>query len=598
MNDEVLLLSKILAIFWGLATTVYFLLSSSDFDAHSMLVYRRIVVPWSIQGGLFCFLFIGFPYWKKSIFQYSSPSSLKLLVSQDVSYKRLDTFPWIHSQKPMNLSDDDLNDTIVILKFWTSGCINCQNTQHRIQTLQSKYGSSKLIIIGIHSGKFERENDAMFVQESMQQLNITYPVVVDSEEHELFKQFGVTGWPTFVAVKPLSIDARKDKARARILSTFIGEGSLNDLEKFLEENLPGSADVNLPYRANSTRSESDGYMVKAPSYVDFDSLTGRIFLSDTGNNRVLVLNSSGQCLYTFGGTEAGYKDGNSPKFRCPRGLVYDSSSDCIFVCDTGNHSIRCINMGTQIVSTLCGNGNQGFDLIGGKAGMEQRLNSPYGIVMAPGGDHVFVSMAGIHQLWSINIKTQVALSFSGIGIELNRNGGLDGNGLSTAYSQPQGLALQSANMLVVTDSESSSIRLVNIETGGSTSLIGGDIWFESNLFLYGDRDGSSKFSPFPLFRPLLEHPSDVAVSPTNDQHVFISDTYNNKIKLYDFEKSELHTVSDAFEAPEGICFMDSSHLLVVDRLSLKILDIDDGHVSNVFVNFQQTDYPTDICKAR
>lgn len=586
IGSEVKVLLKTLTLVIGLSAILYL---PTHHDTSSMQIYRMIVMPWSIQIGLSIFIGIGLPYWKNSIFKYGSTAALQRFLTRQISYTSLDRFPWINSA-PLDLRDYE----IVILKFWTSGCINCQNTQFRIQKMWGTYRSKGLLIIGIHSAKFRQERERSLVERSIKQKGITYPVVIDSEENELFKQFGVDGWPTFVTIKPCQEKVGGlGVSRAMVLSRYIGERSLNDLEDFLED-MYGARDlaVKLGNEAKPVEKANEDCVIKSPSCIDFDALTGRIFMSDTGNNRILVLNSQGQHLHAIGGPTAGYVDGLKPEFRSPRGIVYDPLSDCIFVCDTGNHSIRCIDMATKQVSTLCGNGNQGFDLIGGKVGMAQRLNSPYGIVIA-GGNTLLVSMAGIHQIWSIDIHTRIAYSFSGIGKELNRNGGLSGNGLSVCYSQPQGLALNSPNTLVVADSESSSIRLLNVQTGGSKSLIGGDLWFEGNLFLFGDRDGSGTFSLLPNLRPLMEHPSDVAVCPGNPNRIFISDTYNGKIKLYDHEKNELSTVSDAFEAPEGICFMDATQLLVVDKASLKILDSSNGRISSVLISFDDS---TKLCR--
>lgn len=573
MKSEVMLLPKILLATVSLVTMLYVAANRGDF---SMAIYRHQVLPWSIQLGLSLFLSVGLPYWKNSVFKYSSGASLRRFLSQDISYKRLEGFPWINSD-PLILSDY----RIVVLKFWTGGCINCQNTQSRIQKIWDSYRSKGVLVIGIHSAKFSQENSPSLVENYVKKLNITYPVVLDSEDNLLFKQFGATGWPTFVAMEPLPDNG---EARARVLCTCIGENELIRLEEYLGD-VCGSRDFKL----ETAEEPNTSHDYASPSYVDFDPSTDRIFMSDTGNNRIVILDSHGQCLDTIGGANAGYQDGSIPKFKAPRGLVYDASNDCVYVCDTGNHSIRRIDMKTKRVCTLCGNGNQGFDLIGGKGGMAQRLNAPYGIVMAPGGTSVLVSMAGIHQIWSIDIDTGLAFSFSGIGRELNRNGGLLGNGLSVAYSQPQGMAFQYPDKLVVSDSESSSIRLLNIKTGGAKSLVGGDLWFEGNLFLFGDRDGSANFGRFPFLRPLLEHPSDVAVCPGNPSQIYISDTYNNKIKLYDYEKNELRTVSDAFISPEGICFMDASHLLVVDGSGLQVLNVNDGQISNLLLTFQKED---------
>lgn len=605
-SNETLLLPKILATTFGVASILH-IGQFRERGFGSITTYVETIIPWSMQVGLIIFISIALPYWKNSLFKYSSAQSLKRLVSQHILYTKLDQFSWINSS-PSCLNDIEREDGIILLKFWTSGCINCANTQRRIQKIQDLYKFTPLTIIGIHSAKFPQENDVSLVKSSIEKLNVKYPVVLDSENNDLFRQFGVTGWPTFIAMKQIPMESHKGEARARILSTFVGEKSVNDLEEFLEKSFGSqNLQVKTTERANPEEARTDidagycdGDAMKSPSYVDFDPLTRQVFVTDTGNNRILVFDSEGNCIHRIGGTKPGYKDGSSPMFRSPRGIKYHPEVDSVFVCDTGNHCVRKIDMKDQIVSTLCGDGNQGFDLIGGKAGILQRLNAPYGIVIGPGGNNILVSMAGSHQIWYIDIYTKIGFSFSGIGKELNRNGGLRRNGLTVAYSQPEGITMiPSTNMLVVADSESSSIRLVDIKTGGSISLVGGDPWFEGNLFLFGDRDGSGFAQRIPFIRPLMQHPSDVAINPRDPNKIFISDTYNDKIKLYDLRKNELCTISEAFETPEGICFMDDHHLLVVENRtsSLKLLNVDNQSISSLPLALEQTYCEEDICRA-
>lgn len=136
----------------------------------------------NFSSRLSLFISVGIPYWKNSIFKYSSVASLRRFLTPDISYSSLDHFPWINSI-PLDLKDYNM----VVLKFWTSGCINCQNTQFRVQKIWDTYSSEGLLIIGIHSAKFRQERDISLVERCIKQLNITYPVVIDSEENELFK---------------------------------------------------------------------------------------------------------------------------------------------------------------------------------------------------------------------------------------------------------------------------------------------------------------------------------------------------------------------------------------------------------------------------
>ena len=114
---------------------------------------------------------------------------------------------------------------------------------------------------------------------------------------------------------------------------------------------------------------------------------------------------------------------------------------------------------------------------------------------------------------------------SGNGYERNQNGP---NGTTTSWAQPSGLALysplqnQGLPSLLVADSESSSIRLCNLESGAGNILAGGDPMFSDNLFRFGDKDGIGSAA-------LFQHP--LAVLSTHDGRIVVADSYNHKVKV-------------------------------------------------------------------
>ena len=126
------------------------------------------------------------------------------------------------------------------------------------------------------------------------------------------------------------------------------------------------------------------------------------------------------------------------------------------------------------------------------------------------------------------METRIIKTFSGNGSERNRNGD---SAQSTSWAQPSGVCVKqhfwltsshacsgisylpgTPNKMVVADSESSSIRELNLSNGGSQGISGGDPLFADNLFRFGDRDGN--FS-----QVLLQHP--LGVLAIEDDKVYI-----------------------------------------------------------------------------
>ena len=137
---------------------------------------------------------------------------------------------------------------------------------------------------------------------------------------------------------------------------------------------------------------------------------------------------------------------------------------------------------------------------------------------------------------------------------------------------PQPLA---AACRLVADSESSSIRQLDLRTGGGRSVAGGDPLFAGNLFKAGDRDGSGAAL---LGRgALLQHPMDVAVT-TGGGRAFVADSFNHKVKGLDLDSGRVCTIAGTessgwrdgdgtraqFAEPGGLCALPNGAVLVAD----------------------------------
>lgn len=157
---------------------------------------------------------------------------------------------------------------------------------------------------------------------------------------------------------------------------------------------------------------------------------------------MLVTDLLGGFIAQIGGNGSGLVDGPFARaaLNRPQGLAYCRRSDRLFVADTENHAVRCVDFTAGTLSTLAGNGVKGGDLMGGGQRGAQQLNSPWDVVLAAGGKRLLVAMAGQHQIWQLDVNTGACAAFSGTGAERNQNGS---DGSNTAWAQPSGLSLTS-----------------------------------------------------------------------------------------------------------------------------------------------------------
>jgi hypothetical protein len=84
--------------------------------------------------------------------------------------------------------------------------------------------------------------------------------------------------------------------------------------------------------------------------------------------------------------------------------IYRDNMHFVYLCDTKNHAIREINLTKKEVLTVIGTGAKGFDREGNKNPEIQTLSSPWDIE-AVNRDTLLIAMAGVHQIWALNLKT-------------------------------------------------------------------------------------------------------------------------------------------------------------------------------------------------
>ena len=463
---------------------------------------------------------------------------------------------WLNAP-PLRL-DRELRGQVLVLDFWTYCCINCMHILPDLAYLENKFQGQAMTVVGVHSAKFDNEKDTAAIRDAVLRYDVRHPVVND-KNMELWRALGVSSWPTVAVVSPAG----------KLIVSLSGEGHRRDLDDILTAALeyygeqgmldatpvPESLEKNKDTRLTASP-------LRFPGKIAIDAKNNRLFISDSGNHRIVATDlTTGQFLAAYGGNGPGLRDGQGAfaAFNRPQGLVYSASTESLFVCDTENHAIREIQLKTGDVRTVVGDGVKGEnDYRGGKSGADQRLNSPWDCILleeeiksnsANNPGVLLVAMAGQHQIWRIDIATGVAAAVSGNGSERNQNGS---TGLTSAWAQPSGLALipkSSTSRLasledmqvLVADSESSTIRRLDLTTGGAAACVGGDPLFSDNLFKFGDADGIGAAA-------LLQHPLAVAASSSSSTIAWVADSYNHRLKKLDTSNCSISTVAGSGQA--------------------------------------------------
>src|SRR5664279_1873900 len=103
---------------------------------------------------------------------------------------------WFNVAAPIPIAS--LRGRIVILDFWTEGCINCIHIIPILRKIEERY-PDKVAVVGVHSPKFAEEKRAASVQDAIRRYEIHHPIVHDPEL-SIWREYGVEAWPTLVII--------------------------------------------------------------------------------------------------------------------------------------------------------------------------------------------------------------------------------------------------------------------------------------------------------------------------------------------------------------------------------------------------------------
>ncbi len=98
---------------------------------------------------------------------------------------------WLNSA-PVRLAD--LRGKVVLVEFWTFGCINCIRVTPYVRSWYDEYHAAGLEIIGVHTPEFAWEHDPAGVQAAATDLGVTWPIAIDNEK-ETWHAYSNRFWP-------------------------------------------------------------------------------------------------------------------------------------------------------------------------------------------------------------------------------------------------------------------------------------------------------------------------------------------------------------------------------------------------------------------
>jgi thiol-disulfide isomerase/thioredoxin len=469
----------------------------------------------------------------------------------------------------------DFRGRVLLLDFWTYGCINCLHVIPELHEIERRFPAAELAVVGVHSGKFINERETANIARACERLGVRHPVVND-RWFRTWREYTVRAWPTLVVVSPDGYHLGSH------MGEFTAERLAPELQAAVEEaRAAGKLTGGPPLPVHMETATSEPGMLRFPAKV-YAAPDGRLFVADTGHHRVLEVEpaadgASGRVARTFGSGRAGWADGaaHEAAFRAPHGLAV--SEGTLYVADTENHRLRAVDLRSGRVATLAGTGAQARPRQAGGPARATPLNSPWDLLWS--GDALYVAMAGPHQLWRVDPAAGRAEPFAGSGAEEL----YDADELAwAALAQPSGLATDGERIFFA-DAEASAVRWA-LPGAGTGTIVG------TGLFDFGDRDGTGA-------EARLQHALGVAWWET-ERTLLVADTYNHRLKRVDPATRAARAFAGSGEAgladgaaadarfwePGGVCVTpDGARAFVADtnNHALRSVDLRTGEVRTV-----------------
>jgi hypothetical protein len=292
-----------------------------------------------------------------------------------------------------------------------------------------------------------------------------------------------------------------------LLSGF-GNGPLGVFTPGTSETIAGDGEWVEVYDGSPATS-ADLYL---PFSVVLDG-AGNLYIADSAHNRIRKVDAKTQIISTYAGTGVqGYSGDNglatNASINSPHGMAIDGAGN-IYFADTGNDVIRRIDAVSGIITTVVGNGQQGYSG-DGQAATAAELNGPTEVILDAAGN-LYVSDTLNACIREVNASNGTIQTIVG-----NGTTGYAGDGgppTSAELSSPYGIAFDPQGNLYIADSGNERVR--EVANGTITTVVGNGIEGFTG-------DGG------PAADAEMYSPSCVAFDPAGN--LYVCDTQNLRVR--------------------------------------------------------------------
>jgi len=311
-------------------------------------------------------------------------------------------------------------------------------------------------------------------------------------------------------------------------------------------NLLGQVDVNsnpiwTKKTANNSPTAPNALGFNSPHNVAVDTTNSRLFVSDDGNNRILVfpLDANGNLVsstpsYVLGQADFVSKalDATPSGLFSPESIAYDSANDRLFVVDRFHSRVMVFNVATSTITNgenaLFELGQTNFTSSTG-ATAQNGLKNPVGVAYDSVNSRLFISDAGNNRVMAFSVPANATSGVNGENalFELGQTNFASSTATTTAsgLNSPNGTAYDPTNnRLFVADKTNNRVMSFTVPANATSGING-----ENADFVLGQMNFTSSTASTTQNR--LNGPSGTAYDSTNNR-LFVADAGNNRVMAF------------------------------------------------------------------
>ena len=188
-----------------------------------------------------------------------------------------------------------------------------------------------------------------------------------------------------------------------------------------------------------------------------------LYYADLSKQKVRQIDLGTNLISTFAGDGAPAFAGDgglatAASLCFPHDVVLDDTGTAMYIADTGNHRVRRVDMGTNIITTVAGTGVAGFD--GDGVATAQQLNNNEGVYARGTGTDVYIADTSNDRIRKLDTTTGMITTIVGTGV-----GGDNGDGLEQLLTQidnPRDVYLDASDNIYFPDAANHKVRKVEV----------------------------------------------------------------------------------------------------------------------------------------